>query len=501
MKKSELTPFRVFLISFLVLLAANIQHLMDPPYWDAILGVYNQGVWLYRHGFNFALLSRQPTYNEGGPNVTLFYALAPVFALLRCFFSPPGVFLSLHLFVLMAASFCLAIYYRILNQQMTAMLSVLWLIAAASNPIWSGQVASIYLEIPMSALLSLSAYYFWKKNYKQAALWCFLAYFMKSAAVLQAAVYACLSVGFIAVHCRNHPARTLDRSLLWLMLPAPLLLVLNHCVGGSVYIGSFVLHEIPDLVITSVLHIPYLYPTMAMEVVLIAGLLAFMRKRPADMPWFLFLLVFTAGFWSSFLIARFALVRYTVMVQLPMIALLAWLLADRPRLSAAVSGVLILLNLLNQHGQTLRPLPFFLGRSGDRLERSREYLMDLAANRQLCRLLEEKAKGEPIVAKWPFTQMLRVPEFGYVQRPYPVVIEVNIPPLLADTFKWQDFRSAVKNDQTLCIYSSSVFENVGPSLRPRPGDIILWADTTLRPPLVLFRRRWKEEELPVRMVR
>ena len=35
-----------FLLAFLALVALNLRHLADPPYWDAVTGVYSQGVWL-----------------------------------------------------------------------------------------------------------------------------------------------------------------------------------------------------------------------------------------------------------------------------------------------------------------------------------------------------------------------------------------------------------------------------------------------------------------------
>ena len=66
---------------------------MDPPYWDAILGVYAQGIWLFRHHLNYALLLQEPSYIDGGAKVHLFYGLSLLFAILKYGLASSYVFL------------------------------------------------------------------------------------------------------------------------------------------------------------------------------------------------------------------------------------------------------------------------------------------------------------------------------------------------------------------------------------------------------------------------
>ena len=94
------------------------------------------------------------------------------------------------------------------------------------------------------------------------------------------------------------------------------------------------------------------------------------------------------------------------------------------------------------------------------------------------------------MAKWPFTQMLRIPEFGYVTRPLPHVVEAGLYLELAGAIPLQTFLRINPLPETLCVYAPNVFDlRWGFSLKPLKWEIVLWEDQILTPPLVVYTAR------------
>ena len=135
----------------------------------------------------------------------------------------------------------------------------------------------------------------------------------------------------------------------------------------------------------------------------------------------------------------------------------------------------------------LQPLS---SRSGEYLERSREYITDLRANVAFCQALEKDAFLNPIVAKWPFVQMLTMPKLGYVTNPAPYVYAVGTLPKYTSAKLFTEFKNMPNN--TLYIYAFNSFESwnkFGPSLQPRPEDQIVVSDDTLGGLLLVYRKK------------
>lgn len=488
----------LFAALFVLLAAANAAHLSDPPYWDAVVGVYRQGVWLARHHMDYAGLMREAVYADGGPRVHPLYLFSAVFAGLIRLLPPAGTFFVLHLTMLAAAALGLTAHYRVMRTQVPAAHAAAWLAAAATGPIWAGQTASLYLEMPMVGLLGLSALALWRGRYRSAALWSLAAYFVKSAALLEATALFCAGAVLLAIAARE-PARAEDRGLAWLLVPLPAMILLNRLAGQSAAPDALVWSAAPGYVERLIAQAPYLYPALLAQLALIAlgaacagkDLRALLAKR-ADARWTLFLLLWVGGFWAAFALTQRNLVRYTVFAALPAAGLLAVFWRSRPRLSLALALSLIAWNLFNLRGFGLRPLPPIVGRSGDRLERSREYLDDLRADQELAALLSRDFPNEPVVARWPFPQMLRFPELGYVSSPLPDVIDASRPPLRGETAAATP--EELVGRATLCVYAPSVFEQGAPSLRPRDGDEPVWIDRRLPAPLILYRRVWRPSD-------
>src|SRR3989338_3390480 len=91
--------------------------LSDPPYWDALTGIYTQGVWLARHDFNYLLLSTLPHYGAGGPHIQFFSLFALLFGGLIKFFPPALTFLILHQLIFLLASGTILLSFLILKKE------------------------------------------------------------------------------------------------------------------------------------------------------------------------------------------------------------------------------------------------------------------------------------------------------------------------------------------------------------------------------------------------
>ena len=201
---------------------------------------------------------------------------------------------------------------------------------------------------------------------------------------------------------------------------------------------------------------------------------------------------FVCGFWVGFQIFPMSLVRYSVIVVFPLLALVALFSSRAPRVSFGLVGVILVFGLVNQNGALLEPLPDPRSRSGHLLERSREFLADLDGNIQLVRYLEENHFDDVIVAKDPFIQMLTLPEMGYVKKPLPHVIGAGRFPLVSAAIPFEDIASRGGELTSLCIYSANILERGWlPTLRPRKDEKIIYQDGSIGHPNQVFVRVWK----------
>ena len=134
--------------------------------------------------------------------------------------------------------------------------------------------------------------------------------------------------------------------------------------------------------------------------------------------------------------------------------------------------ILLTLGLISINGKYYLPLQSNRLRSGEYLERSREFINDLWENQAACKLLETKYFNRPIVAKWPFIQMLTIPEMGYVTKALPNVYTACRQVNYAKTKKYDP--KVKMPDSTLYIFASNSLEawtKFGPSLIPPRGNI------------------------------
>lgn len=486
----------VFAFSFVALTLVNIRHLMDPPYWDGIF-VYSQAIWLKNHHFNLLELARQPGYFDGGPSINPMYAIALLAGVLYKFFSTAVVFLIMHLLNIAWAAFAVTVFYALLRETLKPSLALLWCAAAGSQPIWSGQSAAIYLEIPLAACVGAIILLVYQKKYAAAAIVCVLTYFIKQSVLLFGmAIWAYVTAVVLVenVLFRKSVRERTPRSVFLLLLPLPLYLVLEKVrasnMSTQLYFQliatnlQYLWEGCPDLVVLSMF-------------ALALFLLLLFKKRKSifsnsslkrNVYLTALMLIFIFGYWCSFILYLNPLYRYATFAVFPLFATISLLLFElAPKVSGHFCLFLLLFNLYNQYGVVLPPPHEREARSGEKLERSREYLLDLQGTRKFCSDLEERFGDKNIVAKYPFIQMLTLPELGYVDRALPHLFAVNRHPLYTPS-KFANL-GLLGNSETAFLYAPNVFESsLIPSLKPDPKDCTILSNTIRNGTLILYER-------------
>lgn len=477
----------IFLIWFGALLIINFNTFWDPPYWDAIMGIYTQGVWLFHHGFDYSLLLKQPGYHLGGPNISLFCLFAPFFALLLKIFPVSLIFFFFHILVNAMAAFSLLLA-QLFFQEKSRFSGWIWCLLILFFPIWNAQTASIYLEISIAFFCILSFYQFYKKRMGLAALFCFLGVFTKEISLIQALAYIVyfFYAGTLTFFLKKNSIFRFLKINFLLTLPVLGIYILKNFQTNNVYCcSSFSLSKF----IQSIRSLQNLAPTLLILIILyILCIFLFLKnmqilkekKSLCEL-----LIIYISGFWVAYFYYDHSLIRYPVVVIIPMVLFIHLVITNYGKLSFLIYP-LIILCFLNTYGFGLQKLQKSTSRSGSQLERSREYLIDLKANQRLFSYIEKNHYDDPIIAKYPYVQMLTLPEMGYVTRPMKEVYSSGLHPLITPAKPLSLPYNETK--QPLFLYSPTVFENKnnGLFMHPYKEDKILYYDVSLDGAVILY---------------
>ncbi len=512
-----------FLLFFIVLLLLNLSWVWNPPHWDEILGLHNQAVFLAKHHFSFAELWAEGQHSFEGSNVYRFGILPVAYGVLYRFLPPQTVHLIGHLFNMACIAGAGTILFQILKRSgVSPKISLLWTFAAFSEPLIAGRIAALGQECALVFCTMAVLWFAFRRNWYGALGVLVLAGFVKPSAVILSLAFL-LYLGSRMVFDRSR------RGTLFLPLALGIACFLLHywmlqhnvdVSGGGVHApgmpvrdgrGSLALFLLRKFYYHYGLYFPVLFSVILFGTAVFFRNLLSDRRHPAEGAaatgegaaeengkkigegiaenstekrfFALFVLLIVFGFVGAYLIAKIALPRYLAAASLPATLFLAW------NLRRFRGGMAVILMIAGLFGPLFyAELPFGLRRSGEYLERSREYLRDIAANRRLCEFLEEYREC-PIVVSWPLAQMLTMPEMGYVKKPFPRVYSGRVP-FYAPVLRRPAETGTMPAD-TVYVYQEHDFEKTGmsgASLLPDRGCVALYRDSTLGGLVIVYRR-------------
>ena len=474
------TPFYLSITVYLVIIVLNFPSLTNPPYWDDIMGLHNQAVWLAKHNFDFsALWTSGQGFWDGGSNVYRFGIIPLFYGVLYSFFSPVVVHIIGHLFNMGCIALAFGGGYALLRKlDVDKVPALLWSLAALSEPVMSGRVVALGQECPLIAATVCSIYFIADNKYWKGILFLFIAMLCKMTAGVLAAAFMLWLV--LQIFLGKGKRKELFKQNIIFIVGTLLLIafflydnfsddVMNF--GGNTLtlngvFGRMFSSFIVMVPVQAVILMIVLCCTLWGGFKIIENKSYFRLSKQDNI--LLLLLIMIAGYWTSFALYFCSLPRYTGFIVFPMFWFTA-LCFRKKRLSMIAALFMLTIGMLNLNGRLYSPLRSYFSRSGDRLERSREYLQDLWANQAACKLLETKYFDRPIVAKWPFVQMLTMPEMGYVSKPLPNVYSATS--IQAKYLNVKTYRKDTKMpDNTLYIFGFNTLESVpvwGPSLLPK----------------------------------
>lgn len=481
--KRNLFDWRVVAVfSFIILVILNLDCLTNPPYWDDIFALHNQAIWLSRHKFDLIqLFSPTEKFIQGGSNVYLGF-MPYLYGILYNILAPKMVHILGHLFNIGCIALAFTLFYLIIKKFTSNGISLLWSLVAITQPVMAGITASLGQECPLVAAGALAIYCLVEERLWQALIWLIVAYFVKMTGLILALAFFVWLI-FDWLLFRNN-SKTV-RYKKWVITLACTLCVMaglysiwygkngwgSYCeqnfnlktAVGTMLFQSYAL--LPLFVLMLLLVLTIGLPVVAMY---LKTMLLHSGQRELKQDFRLLLLIFTAGFAVAYFMHPVPLPRYTSFAIFPMCAFMAVSLSRRISIFAAL--IFIVLGLVNLNGAFFPKLPPMVCRSGEFLERSREYLDDIQEQQLFCAGLEKELQHTAIVAYWPMVQILTIPEMGYVSKPFSNIYAVGIVPQYAPVKKFSS-QNAMPHEALYiyCANTATVFD-----ILPQKDDRIIW---------------------------
>ena len=439
-----------FFLAFLLILGLKWNVLLEPPIWDAAMGLFPPALTLANNGFDLLELLALPGYEEGGPNAhsTSLVTLATAAVL---WISGGGTrgFLILHLLHFAVAALAIATLFRIARPVFGGVTTLLLCLSVLLHPVFSTQVGSLYMEVVLFLFAALALIAWTERRFWPALFWATLAYTVKETGIIVPATLAMATL--LERHTLAEKAKRIGQiaafPVLWTAIVAVLRRIaisqsddfvflpsLDAVFGGiGQYLTRFLLN-VPDLVL-------YLVAFFVTAIVCAKPVLGALTREPMEpsardqghrellvlgysgMLIVFFILLFMVALPVA---AGFTIVlpRYYVMI-LPF--LLLWLGYGSKRtfgrrLDSPAAVCFVLLSaffVLNWNG-ALYPMDIDTEGPGNDpalTERSNAYRRLLALEMAAIRALEELPEGVPTYYGHYEHYLLEYPGLGYASGP------------------------------------------------------------------------------------
>ena len=468
----------------------NIGALTNPPYWDDVIGLHTQAVWLARNNFDVAgLWFKEGVLWDGGAKIHPLGIMSQLYAVGYKFATPRAVHCFGHLVNTACLAGTMTVFLALMRRHVSPLTAVLLGCVALSEPIALGVSAGLGQEAPLALLTMVSICFFCRSRYRMAYVFAGAAYFIKETAVILLLAYLSFWLFIVLQSVLRHDGkwrRRYHHPVLLSMMLGVAAILMNLFPNGAVLLVRGL--PLETLAQRFGAHIAYFYPFIFIKIAIAVGALAwavFFRQSRQRVVLALLPLIFITGFYASCFLHFVPIARYSMLILFPLSLLLGLCLRNQMALRILLP-LLIVLQLYCSGGKGYPVLPEDTARTGADLERSREFLIDIESNRKLCRFLEENHFNDPIVVKWPLVHMLSMPEFGYVTKKLPEVYCVGMQPRACEVKSAKD---GIRNpDKAVFIYVPHCYR-FAPDLRPSPEDRIIYSDSTLPGTILLYRKR------------
>jgi hypothetical protein len=413
----------VSLFTLILILRWDVLHF--PPYWDSVVGLFTEALWLKNHDFNYVRLAlEEPGYGHGGAR-NLYFTVWPAFqALLMNWLSDADAFLIFnHLLTFALAASVLLLFHRLLRVCFDPWIAAPGTLLLFVHPLFLSQTDAINYEMATLACGLLAIDRTLHGHPVKGALIGLLGMYIKPTgiiAVVTLGLYHFPGPGRSKAAFRVAAVGLPVFFLQWRLRE-------RFYMEASDTIAVFLrgsmkrlLIDLPDLLA--------LFAVAALFCVWTAyqSRMIFRPSRPREPqtdipPVFIMVGLFLACYVGFYIHIIPMLPRY-FLYSLPFLLFTAiagvQVIFRKPWQKIAVLALIAGLFLINMRGPFY---PAVITNDGFLLERSLEYMDDMRLNIALAKRMESQYYNHVVVTSPPYTQMLTMPELGYVERPLPVV--------------------------------------------------------------------------------
>lgn len=479
------------LLVFLAIVFVNSSKLTNPPYWDDIIGLHNQAIFIAKHNFNpIALWNDKPIEVQGlhhnplATNSNVYpYSITPwIHAVFYKLLPPHGAHCAGHLFNMLCLSIAAAMAYAIIARHKGKLIAAMIPLIALLEPIMAGRTAALCQECPLAAMTMLAFYFLDRGKMTFAIVAAFLSIFIKPTGVVLLLVLGAFSLVTLLVYHKE--LKRIERVLFLLGL------VLVVVVGGIVLRPHIMVDSLTlqDIWFYIRWRTPAIILYVSLSILIATGLTvyALVRQKPFNLheeltSYRLCSLIFIWGMLCAMIIMPVVPPRYMTFCIFPTFVLVGLAIGDLNKAAFLLVPMAIMF--------IWHPMPKLarkMQRSGEYLERSREYLEDLETHKIICEIFtKEVDQDRPAVVKWPFGQMLTMPEFGYVDKPRPnTYVAENVVPKYAPVIQADTYEKLPQNG--VYLFTASSISYMPPILLPEDEPKIIFKDNKLEGDAFIF---------------
>lgn len=505
---------RVFVVAFLLILAARWTVVDSPPYFDFAPGIWREAEFLARSNFNYWDLRWEQEHGRwGGPRSYMTSVVPTGLALaLKMFPNTALPRILYHLATFSAAAIVVVVGIELVRRRLGSVGATAWAVAMSTTPVYCVQIDMTGMEVFTAAAAMMSVVSLDKGRLERSAVWSFVAFLVKpTGAIVTAALLILLTLRWILGRLSAVAHREPLQQLRW---PLCLLALEISLIGWGGSLGVQVRQGLSPIV--SAIWCPDLLVLLLLTLCVFFWDVARMRAELSNERVFVFLRtwfhrrlveIFAAGIilGVSIGLLRVGFIPRYLAIVVPLVYVILgrlWGEGIRARVAATwIFATVAVVNLMNWNGdfypalgpslERIASVPAgSLEREGSMLERSHEYLVNHRANIAACKILEKHADS-PIIAAQPISLFLAYPEMGYVTRP---IYAYSLTPFHLTKPESKTAEDLLRDLPTdpICVFERNYFALAMSDWevpRPEATDTVLFGSDHGLSPLI-YQKRW-----------